>query len=139
MTDLEKAKTLLKEGGYTCVFVTKASVYTSYERGIKPLLKTLNADVGTADAAVADKVVGKAAAFLYELMKIKTLYASTVSAPALDVLKRAKIEVEYETLVPSVRNRAGTGRCPMESAVWEISNAQEAYEVLKNKVEGEKI
>ena len=81
MVELEKAKALLKAGGHTCVFLTKTGVFTSNERGVKPLLSVLNADMGTLGAHVADKVVGKAAAFLYELMKIDALFAFTVSEP----------------------------------------------------------
>ena len=136
MVELEKAKALLKAGGHTCVIVTKTGVFTSDERGVKPLLSALNADVGTANAVVADKVVGKAAAFLYELMKIDALFAFTVSEPALAVLKRAGIYAEYETLVPCIRNRTNTGRCPMESAVWDISDAEEAQKILENKIRG---
>ncbi len=136
MTDLERAKALLKEGNYTCVMVVKTSVFTSEERGIKPLMEILNADVDTSSASAADKVVGKAAAFLYALMGISKLFAYTVSEPALEVLKSAGIEVEYDTLVPAIRNRTNTGYCPMESAVWEIDDARTAYEILKNKVKG---
>ncbi len=135
---LEKAKALLKEGGHTCVFVTEKGVFTFEERGIKPLWDVLNSDMVTANAAVADKVVGKAAAFLYELMGIGALYAHTVSEAALTVLQRAKIQVEYETLAPCIRNRANTGQCPMESAVWGINDAREARKVLENRVKGGK-
>ena len=136
MVDLEKAKTLLKSKNHTCVFVTEKGIFTSDERGVKPLLNVLNADMGVSNACVADKVVGKAAAFLYELMGIKALFAFTVSEPALEVLKRAGIYIEYETLVPCIRNRTNTGRCPMESAVWDISNAREARKILEDKMKG---
>ena len=132
MKDLEYAKTFLKKG-YTCAICSE-EVYTSFERGIKPLLEVLNSDMVTLNAVAADKVVGKAAAFLYRLMKIKALYALTISEPALSVLKDSGIEVEYETLVSSIQNRAGTGRCPMETAVWETEDADKAYEILQNKV-----
>ena len=132
MKNLEQAKALLKTG-YTCV-ICAGETYTSNERGVKPLLEVLNSDMVTLNAVVADKVVGKAAAFLYELMRIKKLYAVTISEPALSVLKRAGIEVEFETLVPSIKNRAGTGQCPMETAVWETENAEEAYLILKERV-----
>lgn len=136
MNELKRAKALLREGNYTCVFVIKERVFTSNERGIKPLLSVLNADMGVSNAYVADKVVGKAAAFLYELMRIKALYVQIISEPALEVLKRAGIYVEYETLVPSIKNRANTGQCPMESAVWLLTDAQEARKILENKVKG---
>ncbi len=136
MTSLNEAKALLREGNYTCVIVTGSNVFTSKGRGIKPLLEALDKDMDTVSACVADKVVGKAAAFLYELMGISKLYVVTVSEPALKVLERAGIEVEYDKLVPAIRNRTNTGPCPMESAVWEIDDARLAYEILKNKVKG---
>ncbi len=136
MNDLERAKTTLEAGGYTCVIVMKTGVFTSAERGIKPLLEILDKDMGTSSACAADKVVGKAAAFLYELMGISKLYAGTLSEPALKVLKSAGIEVEYGACVSAIRNRTDTGYCPMESAVWEIADAKTAYEVLKEKVKG---
>ena len=136
MVELEKAKALLKAGGHTCVIMTKTGVFTSNERGVKPLLSMLNADMGTANAVVADKIAGKAAAFLYELMKIDALFAFTISEPALEVLKRAGIYAEYETLVPCIRNRTNTGRCPMESAGWDISDAEDAQKILENKIRG---
>ena len=139
MVGLKKAKTLFKAGNHTCVLVTETGVFTSKERGVKPLLNVLNADMGVSNACVADKVVGKAAAFLYELMGINALYAFTISEPALAVLKRAGIYVEYETLVPCIRNRTNTGPCPMESAVWEVNDARLAREILENKVNGGKI
>ncbi len=133
MSDLERAKALLQEGGYTCVFVMQTGVFTSKERGVKPLLDVLNKDMGTLNACVADKVVGKAAAFLYMLMNIAKLYAATVSEPALEVLKKAGVEVQFDHLVPSIKNRANTGQCPMESAVWEVTDAQFAREILEKE------
>lgn len=133
---LQKAKALLEDGGYTCVLIGKDVVFTSKERGIGPLLSILNADMGTQNAYVADKVVGKAAAFLYTLMGIKALYASTLSVPALQALQSAGIAVEYGLLTQSIRNRTNTGQCPMEQAVWEVTDAQTARRILEEKVQG---
>ena len=132
---LQKAKLLLRSEEYTCVFLLQNGAPFCYkERGIKPLLAALNADMDTTNAVVADKVVGKAAAFLYALMKIKALFVITVSEPALAVLNSAGILVEYENLVPAIRNRDNTGGCPMESAVWDVESAEEARKVLEGKV-----
>lgn len=138
MLDLEKAKALLSASEYTCVFVKESVIFVSKERGIKPLLEVLNADMGAGNAAVADKVVGKAAAFLYELMGIGALFAQTISSPALEILERAGILVEYENLVPCILNRTNTGNCPMETAVWEVNDARQARKILEEKVKGVK-
>lgn len=129
--ELQLAKNLLLDGQHTCVVLLKTERWVSDERGVKPLLTLLNSDMDTTNAFVADKVVGKAAAFLYVAMQVKALFAITVSKPALDVLDGAGIYVEYENLTPAIKNRTNTGYCPMESAVWDIQDAQEARTKLE--------
>ena len=58
MNDLEKAKSLLQSGGYTCVLCKDDTIHTSSHRGIRPLLELLETDV--AGFYAADKVVGRA-------------------------------------------------------------------------------
>ena len=128
------AKNILKTENRTCVFVTDV-VWSTDERGIKPLLKVLGEGREVNGAVVADKVVGKAAAFLYALMKVRSVYAYTVSEPALEVLAGAGIEVCAEKVVPAIRNRTDTGQCPMETLVWDTSDAYQAYEKLKKATE----
>lgn len=132
--DLERAKKVLEEGGYTCVLVNGETEYTSRERGIRPLLQFLEQSDKEGYSA-ADKVVGKAAAFLYVLMKVRIVYAQVISEPALEVFKEAKTAVLYDTCVKAIRNRTDTGFCPMESAVMDIKQPKEAYAVLKKKSE----
>ena len=69
MNNLEKATELLKDGGYTFVAVSPDEVITSTERGVKPLLEILDSGKNLYKFSVADKVVGKAAAFLYVLLE----------------------------------------------------------------------
>ena len=75
-------------------------------------------------------MVGKAAAFLYCLLGIESLFANVISQPALNVLKDAGIPVEYSQLVPAIKNRSGDGFCPMESAVWNIADPHEALQAI---------
>lgn len=135
MAHLEQAKQLLKAEGYTCVILNDTQCYTSTRRGIAPLMEYLEQGIDVKDYSAADKVVGKAAAYLYVLLGIAELYACVISNPALDVLNRYHIPVQYDTLVPAIRNRTDTGFCPMECAVLEIDNVEEAYGILKAKLE----
>lgn len=66
-------------------------------------------------AAVADRVVGKAAAALMALGGVKHVYADVISSPAYELLKNSGVEVEYGELVDLIRNRTNTGPCPLES------------------------
>ena len=125
-SNLQKAIMLLNKTGSTCVFCSDETILTDKRRGVRPLLDLLDSNANVAGFSVADKVVGKAAAFLYCLLDVKEIYARVISQPALDVLKDAGIETTYEELVPAIQNRTKDGFCPMESAVLNIRTAQEA-------------
>ena len=116
MKSLEAAKLTLAEGGYTCVVARGGKViFTSRERGVKPLVDYYR-QYGQAHpgAALADKVIGRAAALLARLACIGEVYAGVLSTGALEELNKAGISAGYKTKVEAVRNRAGTGLCPME-------------------------
>lgn len=132
--ELSEVKRLLREGDFTCVIVKGENVFTSKERGVKPLISLLDADSELSGALAADKVVGKAAAMLYLLLNIKKLYASVISELALDTLTGAGIEVSYETLVPMIRNRTNTGFCPMEQVTKDIDDPNEALNAIRKTI-----
>lgn len=132
MTDLQKAKALLN-GGVTCALCKGERVYLTKERGVKPLLTWIDSGEDFSTFSAADKVVGKAAAFLYALMNVDCVYANVISSPALQTLNAFGIKVEYAKEVPAIRNRANTGFCPMETAVWDVDEPQKAYEIVKQK------
>lgn len=134
-TNMEKAVRLLEEGIYTCVLCKDNRVYTSTERGVKPLLEWYNKGINMQGFSAADKVVGKAAAFLYVLLGVDEVYAPVMSEGAVHIFERNGIKVQYKLCVKEIINRAGTGRCPMEEAVNEITEAKEALAAIKCKLE----
>lgn len=129
--NLEKAKMLLNKTGCTCVLCNKDIILTDNRRGVRPLLDLLETNTNVVGFSVADKVVGKAAAYLYCLLKIKCLYAQVISQPALDVLNKTDIAVEYDQLVSAIQNRTKNGFCPMERAVWDIDSPPEALAAIQ--------
>jgi len=134
-TNLERAKEIFATDEYTCVLVKDDVCYHSFERGVKPLLNWVKEKKNFTGFSAVDKVVGKAAAFLYALLKIECVYAKTISKPALEVLKEHKINVEYDVLTDAIINRAGTGFCPMETAVRDIFDKEKALEAICKKTE----
>ena len=125
----------MEEVGYTCVLVDGDAVYTSNLRGVKPLIQFLESGTIPPGFSAADKVVGKAAAFLYVLLEVKVLYAAVISAPALELLKSYEIDVSYENMVEMIRNRTDTGYCPMEQATLNISDPKEALRAIKETLQ----
>lgn len=129
---LEFARNLLESGGYTCVLTDGVTTYTSTLRGVKPLVQFVEMKDIPEGLFASDKVVGKATAYLYVLLKIRALYVKVISESAVAVLQEHGITVRFESLVPHIINRRGDGICPFEEAVMDISDAQAAYaEILK--------
>lgn len=133
--DVSKAKEILKKENYTCVLAKGDVIYSSHERGVAPLLTWLDDNCRFTGFAAADKVVGKAAAFLYVLLDVERVYAEVMSKPALTVLRENGIQAEYAVLADAIRNRSNTGFCPMETAVMEIDNKETALAAIRRKRE----
>ena len=132
-SDFERAWSLLQEEGYTCVLCGGDQVFTSRLRGVKPLLSWLDQGLNLCGFSAADKVVGKAAAFLYVLLGVKEVYAQVMSVPAKSILEAHGIPNGCEVEVAAIRNRTNTGFCPMETAVWEINDPPEALAAIRRK------
>ena len=133
-TDLIKAKDLLSENEYTLAAVRDNNIITSTERGVKPLLELIDAGRSLSGYFAADKVVGMAAAYLYVLLDVKALYAKVISRKALSVLEKYHIPAEYDTLAEAIKNRTGTGFCPMETAVLNAQSPEHALQLIRAKL-----
>lgn len=129
--DLQKAKELLSSGGYTCVLCLDGQTVTSSDRGVKPLLYWLESPALGEGFCAADKVVGKATAYLYSLLGAKAVYGEVMSHSALEVLRELGIEAFYGTLVPYIINRKGDGMCPMEAATLDVHTPKDALAAVK--------
>ena len=128
------AKEILTSGGYTCVLTDGQAVYTSTDRGVKPLVRFLENGQIPAGFSAADKVVGRATAYLYVRLKVREVYSQIISQPAVDVLRENGIGVLYDKLVPNIINRKGDGICPFEAAVMDIHDPEQAYAAIRNKM-----
>lgn len=132
--DLERAKAELEAGDFTCVLTLGESVHTSTFRGVRPLVSWYESDVELRGYSAADRVVGRATAFLYTLLGVKAVYARVMSRGALEVLQKSGIYAEYGTLADNIINRKGDGICPFEAAVLDINEPDAAYEAIRAKM-----
>lgn len=116
----------------SCVIACGNKIHTFSRRGIADLFITLkNAPELLAGALIADKVVGKAAAALMVIGRVRQVYADVISTPAIDMLRTHGIEVSFATETDYIINRAGTGLCPME----QLSRDENNPEAIRSKVE----
>ena len=132
--DLKHARQILHTGDYTCAVCRGDTVYTTTERGVKPLLNWLDTGCDLTGFSAADRVVGRATAFLYCLLGVSGVYARVMSRPAAQVLESGGIAWEAGELVEGIINRRGTGPCPFESAVLEIQSPEIALAAIRDKM-----
>ena len=125
-------KTLLDEGLSLIVIDENGRKFSSRKNGIKPLLDCLDSEeITLRGAQVADKVVGRAAALLFALSEIKSLYATVLSEKAIDILDSAGIDYAFGTLVPYIKNRDENGMCPIEQSVTDMADPTTARRVIE--------
>lgn len=139
---MEQAKAALsgEETTFAAVSV-KGELRTSTQKGIAPMMEILTTEPCFLEGAfVADRVIGKAAAFLLIKGEIAHLYAKVISIHAAEALEKNNIPFEYDKMVPYIINRTKDGRCPFEASVLEETDCERAYlTIQKNlKITGRK-
>ena len=131
---MEQARQILTTGGFTCVLRKEETTYTATERGVKPLVRWLTEGIDARGFTAADKVVGRATAYLYVLLGVREVWAAVMSEAAAEVLTRHGIAASQDQLVKNIINRTGTGICPFEEAVLEIQDPEEALAAIRSKM-----
>ena len=130
MTDLQIAKNNL--AGHTICLCKGGKYIHSVRRGISPIMGFIESGADLRGYSVADVVVGKAAALLFVKCGITHVFAKTLSEYAKRILELYGVDYEYGLLTERIINRAGTDTCPMEKAVMNTDDPEEAYVILKN-------
>ena len=133
--DLTKAIKIFRETGATCVLCKGGSRVDSQLRGVAPLVDLLDTGMDFSGYSAADKVIGKATAFLYCLLEVKAVYAPVISKPALAVLQAHGIEVRYDECVEAIFNHRRNGFCPMETATKHIDDPDAALAAIRRTLE----
>lgn len=132
--DAVKARKILESGGHTCVLSRGGDIHTSVFRGVKPLVQWLESGADLKGFCAADKVVGKATAYLYCLLGVRSVHAHVMSRSALEVLQDNGIIAGCAQLVDHIINRKRDGICPFEAAVLDIHEPETARIAILNKM-----
>lgn len=133
--NIEEMKSLLNKDDIVCVVCKDDQVLTSNLKGIRPWIKWLRENPELLEGAVVvDKVVGKAAAMLMIVSKIKTLYTPVISENALQYLSSQNLDFSYDRTVAYIKNNEKNGLCPMEQTVIDVDDAHQGYQLLLEKI-----
>lgn len=160
MFNMESIIKILKNEAVSCIISDGEKILLkSSDKGIKPLLDFYKTTLGYEDdllsgeidfsslneafkflpnmyLILADKIIGKSAAFLCVIMNIQEVYAHVISAPAYDFLQKYGVKVSYGTKVPFISNRSGDGMCPLEASVLDEENFNKAMEKMTTTIRG---
>lgn len=132
---LEQVKAAL-QGDLTFAAILKdGRLVTSEKKGITPMMALLAEEERILEEAViADRVIGRAAALLMQKAGAAAVYGEVMSSHAIHAFEAAGLSFSYGKEVDYIINRAGTGMCPMEQTVLEITSPEAAYVALKQKL-----
>lgn len=123
---------ILIKGGHSCVIRKNGDINCYNQKGVKDLFDIYSTNPSLLNGCdIADKVVGKGAAAIMALGKVAMLHATVISQAAYNLLEQACIKVEYKTLAPYIINRAGDGRCPLETKLKDCKTAEECWSLIE--------
>lgn len=131
---LIKAREKLDNDNLTLVLFDGKEYITSTSRGVYFLLSLYDSNVDYSHFVAADKVIGKGAAFIYVLLKIKHIYVKVISKSALEILLSYNIDVNYDLLVENIINHEKTGICYIEETCLNIINPFIAISAIRKKL-----
>lgn len=113
--DLRLARDELRARNASVVAVREGAVRgVAHGDGLGPLLQLLDQGSVAPGCAVADRILGLAAAKLMAAAGVAAVWSPLGSATAADWLTRAGVRWEMERQVPRILRRDGQGECPLE-------------------------
>lgn len=132
----EQAVALVENEICTLALFRKGEIArTAAGRGIAPLLNLYDAEPALLmGAAVADKIIGRAAAMILARAGAKDVYGAVMSQAARDLLLSHGIRACFGELVPRIANRAGDGLCPVEQSVLEENDPAAGIEKIRARL-----
>lgn len=135
MYKLEYTKSKLLKEHHSLVICADCDTVISDGAGIKPLIQALEAVKNAADITAADKIVGKAAAFLYVEAGVRAVFGEVMSRSATELFGQYGVQYEYQILTDNIINRQGNGLCPMEKTVQNILEPSVAKKAILKKMQ----
>ena len=106
-------------------YLADGTEWTSRARGVKPILDAIDNEFAKfAGARCYDRIVGRAAAFLYVKLGVAEVYAPLIAKGAVAIFRRYGIRVRFREEIAGIRNRKNDGPCPMEHTVAGIADTE---------------
>ncbi|MCL2255355.1 MAG: DUF1893 domain-containing protein [Firmicutes bacterium] len=134
---INTASSMIHQKSATFVLIKDRKIQLSkMEIGVKSALKLYKSDPSLlSNAIIVDKVVGKAAAMIFILGKIKFIHAHVLSHDAKEFLIEHNIPFSFEKVVSNIKNRTHDDICPLEKAVLNEDCPEKGLLKIETKIE----
>ena len=134
---LRHAAAHLRESGAVCVSIRPGDTPRTFDgSGIAPIVHAMRADARAfTGCAVADKIVGLAAAYLFVHGGALAIHGEVMSAAAEAWLTERQIPHSAGEVVEKIINRRGDGICPMEQRALALDTPASAWDTFNAIVE----
>lgn len=131
---IEKAKKILIENDAKAVLVSKEKEIISYKNGVIFLYEEVKNNKNYKDYVLADKLIGKAAAYLIVLLNIKVVFTFLISNSAKEIFDKYHIKYSFYKDTDKILNNSETDLCPMEKATNNDDSPILAYLHIETKL-----
>jgi hypothetical protein len=134
--EITLAREYLKDFNCSLVVIKHGEVVCDQQgEGIQPFLEVIE-ELGSEleGSTIGDRILGKASALLCEYSKVKSVFAHHASKTGLAVLIRAGIPGEADDIIPFIKDQTGMGTCPYEELVLNVDSAEDAYNLLTQRM-----
>lgn len=131
MTDLEKAKDYFYSQKASMVLCKDDEKFITQEKGLTPLINLIESGDDYFEYSACDKVVGRAAAFLYVLLGVKEIHAKVMAKLAIQILDKAEIKYSADEFVDTILDDQLKDANPLEEVVLRSGSANNALRDLK--------
>jgi len=137
LTDLKKAQVLLQTSDSSIVVIKNGTVlHKKTGRGISPFIDLIEStDADFSNCVIGDRLLGRASAFLCRYVNASGVYAVKGTKKALAVLLVGGILGQIDSFISHISNQSQDGLCPFERAVTSVESPDEAYLVIKHKLD----
>ena len=138
LKDLELAREQLTNSDCSIAVVSNGKIWrTKKGEGVRPLLEVIE-EMGEEihDTVIGDRILGRASALLCRYAKAQAVYSPQGTKTGIAILIMGGVPCQVDKLIPFINNRAGDGLCPFEKMLKDITDPDEAYKILKEKLLG---
>lgn len=131
----DEAVSLVRDGTCDCAVVNGGLCRMGAGRGLYPLVQLYDADPAFfRGASLADKIVGRAAAFIAILGGVAFVHGEVMGEGAARLLAEHGVGHACGVMAGEIANHAGNGPCPLENAVRGIDDVDAAVAAIRHRL-----